>query len=322
MLRQIKVLLVLLLALLSVAVLNATTHRPGCIIGKIVDEDGMSMQWVNVSCWRQENQLERTLTDARGEFRFSLPPGDYRLECNTIGYQSVDSLSVVVAAGETLWVQSIRMSQVGWVDGLVVIGPIGKLILRIKDRSGSPLDSVRVSCTSTSGVERTGITNLDGMIRFNPLTAGDYSLRCERYGYLPLEGRVVHIQPGSTTHMPLYMIRDQGMGWIYGVVKDSTGAGLQYVNVSCILGDRRITGTQTDADGVFHMRAPEGSLMLRFMLIGYEDKDSIFVDVVTGETILLSPITLKKNPHVIIMHTIPVCEPQGDIYMEFQDQLR
>lgn len=292
--KLLRAFLSLLLAAMAVASLTADTHRPGHVRGKVVDEDGMSLQWVNISCWIGETRVKGAQTDARGEFGISLPPGNYRLQCKMIGFQTHDSLMVDVAPGDTLQLDILRMSRAGLWDEAVVIGPAGRLILKVTDSSGAPLDSVRVTCRDANGAEKYGFTNLEGMLRFRPLTAGEYTLRCERDGYLP-RNSYVPVQPDLATHLTLRLIRDAGMGWIRGAVTDSTGVGLEWVNVICLQGDKRITGIQTNAQGNFIMRAPEGSFTLRFKLIGYETVDSLSVEVSAGDTTIVAPITLMPG---------------------------
>ncbi len=287
--------LTFLLATMAVASLTADTRRPGYIRGKVVDEDGMSLQWVNVSCWSGETRVKGAQTDARGEFGIPLPPGNYRLQYNHIGYRSLDSLNVDIAEGDTLHLAPLRMSRAGLWDEAVVIGPAGRLILKVTDSEGAPLDSVRVTCRDANGAEKYGFTNLEGMLRFRPLTAGEYTLRCERNGYLTIPQKVVSVQPDLATHLRVKMIRDAGLGWIRGTVSDSAGTGLQWVNVICLQGYKRITGVQTNAQGNFIMRAPEGSFTLRFKLIGYETVDSLSVEVTAGDTTIVAPITLMPG---------------------------
>ena len=316
--RRKKVFLAFLLALASVCVMNAKANRQGQVHGKIVDEDGISLQWVNVECWRQESVITRTQTSTRGEFSFHLTPGDYRLRFTLIGYHPLDSLMVVVASDDTLQLAPLRMSRSGHIDGPIMIGPIGRLILKIMDKSGAPLESVRVTCTDSSGIEKTGVTNLEGMLRFRPLTAGDYTISCHRNGYLSIPRSFVSIKPDQTTHLPLHMIRDLGFGWIRGRIEDSTGIGLQCVNVTCMQGDKRITGTQTNANGLFNLRTRVGNNMLRFNLLGYEIRDSIFVEVAARDTILLAPIMLQRAK-VKIFHIQPTYPPLGRILVRIED---
>lgn len=100
------------------------------------------------------------------------------------------------------------------------------------------------------------------------------------------------------------------LGRLVVTVKNEEGSPLEYANITCIQGDRRITGNQTNSQGRALILIPPGNYRLRAMLIGYNPVDSIFVDVTEDSTTEVPTIILNDRGVMILPN--PAIRPIND----------
>lgn len=183
--RHLKVFLALLLAMASVGVLIADKQSPSYVRSRVVDEDGMSLQWVNVICMQGDKRITGTQTNAFGRFNLRVPEGNFRLRFTLIGHETRDSIFVEVAAGDTISLAPItliaRPEMI--LDALPINRPKGRILVSIEDVRGTPLDDVVVECLLDSATVREETSGLNGKVRFSNMESGTYKIRCSRPGY-------------------------------------------------------------------------------------------------------------------------------------------
>ena len=82
------------------------------IVGKVVDEAGAPLDFVNVVLKLADNNevIGGGITDVDGEFRLeAVPVGVYRLEISFIGYQSFDKQITVEQAAQTINLRTLKL---------------------------------------------------------------------------------------------------------------------------------------------------------------------------------------------------------------------
>ena len=75
----------------------------------------------------------------------------------------------------------------------------GNIIITVKDSNGNPVEGASVSSTLTPGGKATlaGVTDSNGVIKFNELTPGTYTLQISKSGYVT-ETISVNVAAGET----------------------------------------------------------------------------------------------------------------------------
>lgn len=106
----------------------------------------------------------------------------------------------------------------------------------------------------------------------------------------------------------------QGAGSLYGTVTDSkTGESIPFANVAIMSGGVIVTGTQTDFDGKYAIRAINpGTYTLRVSVVGYNTAEitgiTIGADKSVPKDVLLNSATTDLEVVEIIEHKVPVFE--------------
>jgi hypothetical protein len=88
--------------------------------------------------------------------------------------------------------------------------------------------------------------------------------------------------------------KDPTIGYIKGQVVDIDGFGLQFANITCRQEGKWITGAQTDKNGRFTIRIPEGNYLVRASLVGHAQIDSLQVKVMASNTTKIPTLTMHR----------------------------
>lgn len=196
--RIITAFLVLLAAFVSA---YAVQEAPGTVTGKVVDDKGKAISGARVLA-SGTSDAEAT-TDAKGVFRLSVQPGEYRLQFEADGYSNAALReSVTVASGrETKLKRRVELPEADQesvvrgstfkLDGLSLAG-VRVVIERIPDDGGAPVPAFRRETRSDSmGVFAVRV----------PKGEGRYRLTATRDRHQPATA-IVNVSGGEIVNAP------------------------------------------------------------------------------------------------------------------------
>jgi len=151
--------------------------RTGAITGRVLTEDGSTVDGATVFCvpFGSDSQMKTTTADVEGQFSFpGLTPAAYRISARSPGYvlaTAVDVDGQIARIGDTLTLTLVK--------GGVITG-------RVTNASGAPLVAVRVVAQRVRDAEgrllrsdpfsRSRLTDDRGIYRLFGLTAGAYQV--------------------------------------------------------------------------------------------------------------------------------------------------
>ena len=165
-----KACLVLVVSLLIFIPLTAQTDVWGFIAGSVFSDDGVALQYANISFYERSKRVTGTQTDGEGRYSARIPAGTYSYRVSLIGYNDymIDSLSVTVEAGQTVTLPLIHLNNKGvYLDHPYSLKR-GWMFIEVTDLNGFNivnaictiyLDSVKVA-TCQPGITGSLIKNL------------------------------------------------------------------------------------------------------------------------------------------------------------------
>jgi|GEM_PF-6531852 len=202
-----KAIISLLICVLLLTVLWADDTPMGLIRGKVIDEDGIGLQYVNVVFFQGDTRVTGAQSDNNGRFSIKIPAGSYLASLRCIGLEQIDSLVVTVVSGDTTTLPSTTMHRIGLNDDFWGY-PSGKLIVHVKDKMGRSLENVLVVCSPGKQEETyENKTNADGLLKFKlrtPLqqrTPLSMSIRFHLDGYETVKLKKVIVKGQETTRL-------------------------------------------------------------------------------------------------------------------------
>ncbi len=101
-------------------------------------------------------------------------------------------------------------------------------------------------------------------------------------------------RPPDKTPVVDTLSHDPTIGYIKGQAVDSDGIGLQFTNITCRQDGKWITGAQTDINGRFTIRIPEGNYLVRASLVGHSQIDSLQVKVMASSTTVIPTLVMHS----------------------------
>jgi carboxypeptidase family protein len=133
-----------------------------------------------------------TLTDANGNFSFTVNPGTYTVTASAAGYGN-DSQTVTVSGGQ----------KANLTFRLTSVTAYGTLTGSVMDR-GTRAPVVGATVMLSNGMIR--VTDLSGNFNYAIVLNGSYTLTVSALGYLT-QSVPVTVKPGHTTNVPVVLVR-------------------------------------------------------------------------------------------------------------------
>ncbi len=223
-----------------------------------------------------------TFSDAQGRFRIDrLLPGEYKPVAEAEDGFGMAAVTVGLGLAQTSEEVVIEMHPAGSVEGSVVYG-----------KSGVPCEEGWVLLSNKAdGLERSSLSNRDGVVRFIGLLPGTFSVSVDCFG------------AASTAEYPDVVVAGEpiaGLTWavdeteaILGIVVRPDGTGVRGVRLTAFLkGDKAgaLSGAraQSEKDGTFELRGLQpGTYAVSVSRAGPqrdypEPKEEVEVEVVRG----------------------------------------
>ncbi len=220
--------------------------------------------------------VDRTRHD--GTVRATLAPGDYDVHAGT-----VSTPAVVVAATE------VRVT-------VAIAPPSGTLVVAVVGPTGRPVEDAfvaleREDLTSTNYDDRTELVGPDGVVRFDRLVVGSYTVRAYRAGGAEVTER--HVATGGTTRLVL-----RPTGEITGIVVGPDGKPADDVTIEA-------TSSALDEHRVEHVFHSGGRFVVRDLPAGdYElsvdANPQLSVHATLAEGGRVAGIVLTSSPGVAV----------------------
>lgn len=117
------------IAMLAVAVSQASAARIAPVSGRVVDQEGKAVEYATVVLLEEDRQVAGMATDAEGHFQLEVPPGKYTLQIQYLGFDPVKQ-QVDIGAQSDLGDIVLRSSPTR-IEGVVVSA---RLVRREADR--------------------------------------------------------------------------------------------------------------------------------------------------------------------------------------------
>ena len=248
----------------------------------VKDEQGKAIEGATVTIKSPANKS--IPTDVRGLAVVRLEKGTYKCEVVKEGF--TPHLSQLTADG---------------VDGqlLVVLKRSAlppaqyTLTVSVSDADGA-LQDATVELTPASGASVSTRTNADGLVVFEKLPAGSYTLKVSKDGYTTKEAIAVELDGDKTEPVTLEKSNTPGVSkyTLTVSVSDADGA-LQDATVELTPASGASVSKTTNADGlVVFEKLPKGNYTLKVSKNGYTTKEAIAVELDGDKT---EPVTLEKS---------------------------
>ena len=167
------------------------------------------------------------------------------------------------------------------------------LTVSVSDADGA-LQDATVELTPASGASVSTRTNADGLVVFEKLPAGSYTLKVSKDGYTTKEAIAVELDGDKTEPVTLEKSNTPGVSkyTLTVSVSDADGA-LQDATVELTPASGASVSKTTNADGlVVFEKLPKGNYTLKVSKNGYTTKEAIAVELDGDKT---EPVTLEKS---------------------------
>ncbi len=248
----------------------------------VKDEQGKAIEGATVTIKSPANKS--IPTDVRGLAVVRLEKGTY--ECEVVKEGFTPHLGQLTADG---------------VDGqlLVVLKRSAlppaqyTLTVSVSDADGA-LQDATVELTPASGASVSKTTNADGLVVFEKLPKGNYTLKVSKNGYTTKEAIAVELDGDKTEPVTLEKSNTPGVSkyTLTVSVSDADGA-LQDATVELTPASGASVSKTTNADGlVVFEKLPKGNYTLKVSKNGYTTKEAIAVELDGDKT---EPVTLEKS---------------------------
>ena len=129
--------------------------------------------------------------------------------------------------------------------------------------------------------------------------------------------KLIHILIGVISHLLItsFVLNPIGTGGIHGIVSDENGEAIPFANVIVLQSGRQITGTTTDFDGKFKIKALQpAQYNVRVSCVGFQAEEKQGV-IVKGNQLTLVDFRLQSGVKLeevqIVSYNIPMIEKDG-----------
>ena len=217
-----------------------TPPATGVVVGTVVNSnDGTGILNATVTTGTGIS----TETDSNGSFVLELSPGDYLLTASATGFIS-SSQPVVVIAG-TLTPADFSLQPTATGGNSIIVG-------FVEDENGDPLKGVAVTLDGTTDSDSTE-TDEEGFFQFSNLSAGDYTLTCEKDGYQTYT-ESINLVENDVQVLGTIVLEAVVKATLTGYVVNIRGDSIENVKIKVKgLKTGYSSTTSTDADGFFEL---------------------------------------------------------------------
>ena len=174
----------------------------------------------------------------------------------------------------------------------------------LEDGKNTFIANITVQCLQKNAVIGNVVSDEQGFYRLDKLKPGTYTLKINNPNYAVYENQKVRVKANKPTLLNIVLVskpqklvpeKVSETGKLSISVTDNNNVPLQYVNVSIYENNKRLTGSQTDAQGnAIILNIPAGTYSLICSLVGYEQVEKSNITIEAGK-ILTIPITMQET---------------------------
>jgi carboxypeptidase family protein len=166
---------------------------------------------------RDGNTIATAFSDSAGRFQIRVAAaGTYRLAAERIGYETMRSQPLAIAAGDTLTLEVRISPSAVLLDSILVRAeqeprPVraGEQLIHgrlLDDATREPIPQGTIRLLLENGqTAATAITDAQGLFRLISPRPATYVLRGERIGYQTSEQKALHLMPGDTLRIDFHL---------------------------------------------------------------------------------------------------------------------
>jgi len=239
--------------------------RANLVTGQVTS-GGSPLRMARVVATPASGSPVEVLTNSKGEYRLSLPEGDYAVRAEKEGYVPSKPKNFSLGLGQTVGGVNFELQpQEVWVEGRTILA------------DGTPLAGVRVE---GGGAE--AVSGDDGIYRLG-LMPGTYTLRASKEGYLSPEPVEVALGPGEGIGGVDFVLTPNA-SVLKGIL---TSSGLPVVGafVEAYRDGVSAAETRTGDGGGYVLNVPPGEYVLWAFKEGFvTEPESLKVAVAPGQT--------------------------------------
>ncbi|HID11406.1 MAG TPA: carboxypeptidase regulatory-like domain-containing protein, partial [Candidatus Latescibacteria bacterium] len=254
--------------------------RANLLTGQVTS-DGRPLELARVVATPSSGAPVEVLTNSKGEYRLSLPEGDYIVRAEKEGYVPSKPKNFSLGLGQTVGGVHFDLEpQEVWVEGRTTLP------------DGTPLAGVRVEGGGTEAV-----SDEDGSYRLG-LMPGTYTLRASKEGYISPEPVEVVLGPGESVGGVDFILTPNA-----SVLKGSLrSSGLSVVEalVEAYRDGNLVAGTRTGEGGEYTLNVPPGGYVLRAFKEGFvAEPESLEVAIAPGQARTGLDFELKETAALV-----------------------
>jgi len=226
-----------------------------------------------------------TTTDFGGNYEYTLTPAE-------IGQWSIEASWEGNSEYKGATSQTLEFT-------VVEPPPIGSSKIIVQDDDGNPISGATVSSTAQPSGQQalSGVSGMDGIVTFNEIIAGDYTIQVSKSGY-ETSSKLVTVIEGETTTQ-IIQLKEQ-VGTIKIIIMDAQGkpvSGATVASTSQPGGQSSLSGTSGSDGSVIFSDVKLGSYTFQASKNEYKTKTGS-VSVEAGETAELTITIEKEAPEV------------------------
>ncbi len=270
---------------------------PSSISGLVTDETNEAVSEAIVTANSiSSDYSDETVSDANGNFSFSLNEGTYSISVSKTGFISPESQNVTVGLSE----------QVSASETFVLVNDEASISGTVFNEQGEPIQRAKVTITDGSNSYETN-TNGSGLYQFI-VSSGDWILSSEKIGFVKATDQDISLSTGDVVQNQNFTLTgnaNQITGFVREQIINSDGTVgttvFDDVEVTAIPNVGEPISTRTERNGQYTLSLRSGSYTIQAIEDNYtsnEDRELV-IGIAIGETISGIDFELIPNPSSI-----------------------